>query len=641
MNEATYEKIQYNELKQIIKSYCVSGLGKQLLDRLKPSTDLKVVKNRLNETTEARSILDAVGHVPFLGVSNIDNTIHNLEKGIILDPSELLSVADFLRGCRKIKKFMMEKEFFAPVLASYANSMTEFKHVEEEFNFSVKGNEVDSAASKELRRIRNSMEVTKEKINDRLNKFLNSDTNKKYIQEFFISKKDDRYTIPIKASYKNQVPGTIIEFSSKGSTVFIEPTIVTKLGGELASLKAEEAMEEYQILATLSGMILENIYEIKINMELISQYDMVFAKAKFSKHIGGVEPKLNDYGYIKLVDCKHPLLTGEGEVVPLNFEIGKDYRSLIITGPNAGGKTIVLKTIGLLTLAAMSGFHIIANKETEISVFENIFVDIGDNQSIENALSTFSSHMKNLSEIMGSSNNNTLLLFDEIGSGTEPNEGAALAISILEEFYHMGCITVATTHYGEIKHFSEIHDDFMNAAMQFNNDTLEPLYQLVIGKSGESNALWISRKMNVRENVLQRAKQYMEHKGYQLERVDQSKIRKPKIKKEESIQYKYEYKKGDRVKLLERDDFGIIYKEMDNFYNVVVFYDGEFIEVNVKRISLEISAKELYPEGYDIESLFTDFKTRKMQHDIERGSKKALRKIQKEMKKNRGKFPEE
>lgn len=210
----------------------------------------------------------------------------------------------------------------------------------------------------------------------------------------------------MKASYKNQVAGTIVEISSKGSTVFIEPNTVTKLNVELASLKAEEAMEEYQILATLSGMILEDIYNIKINMELISQYDMVFAKAKCSKHIGGIEPKLNDYGYVKLVGCRHPLLAGEA--IPLNFEIGQNYRSLIITGPNAGGKTIVLKTIGLLTLATMSGFHIAGDKETEIAVFENIFVDIGDNQSIENALSTFSSHMKNLSEIMRASNNNTL-----------------------------------------------------------------------------------------------------------------------------------------------------------------------------------------------------------------------------------------
>ncbi|MEW4235952.1 mannonate oxidoreductase [Bacillus thuringiensis serovar medellin] len=633
MNTMTFEKLQYNELKDIVKSYCVSGLGKELLNKLEPSTSIKVVRNRLNETTEARAILDAEGHVPFFGISNIASTIQKLEKGMILDPEELVSVSDFLRGCRKIKKFMLDKEFFAPVLASYANSMTEYKSIEEEINFSIKGNSIDAAASKELKRIRNNIDSVDGKIKERLTKFLNSSANKKFIQEFFISKKDDRYTIPIKSSYKNQVAGSIIEASAKGSTVFIEPHTVTKLNAELAGLKAEEAVEEYQILATLSGMVLENIYSIKINMELISQYDMVFAKAKFSKSIDGIEPKLNDHGYIHLVNCKHPLLTGQ--VVPLHFKIGQEYRSLIITGPNAGGKTIVLKTIGLLTLATMSGLHIAGDKGTEIAIFENVFVDIGDNQSIENALSTFSSHMKNLSEIMRMSNNNTLLLFDEIGSGTEPNEGAALAISILEELYLTGCITVASTHYGEIKRFSEMHDDFMNAAMQFNSETLEPLYKLVIGKSGESNALWIANKMSVKEHVLKRAKEYMGNKEYALEKVNESKIRKPKFVQEKR-EFHYEYKIGDRVNLLDYDDFGIIYKEKDNFYNVVVYYNGEFVEVNVKRITLEVAAKELYPEGYDLNTLFVDYKERKMQHDIERGSKKALRKIQKEIRKNRG-----
>ncbi|MBM6646312.1 endonuclease MutS2 [Bacillus sp. RIT 809] len=633
MNTMTFEKLQYNELMEIVKSYCVSGLGKELLNKLEPSTSIKVVRNRLNETTEARAIVDAEGHVPFFGISNIASTIQKLEKGMILDPAELVSVSDFLRGCRKIKKFMLDKEFFAPVLASYANSMTEFKSIEEEINFSIKGNSIDAAASKELKRIRNNIDSVDGKIKERLTKFLNSSANKKYIQEFFISKKDDRYTIPIKSTYKNQVAGSIVEASAKGSTVFIEPHTVTKLNAELASWKAEEAMEEYQILATLSGMILENIYHIKINMELISQYDMVFAKAKFSKSIDGIEPKLNDHGHIHLVNCKHPLLTGQ--VVPLNFEIGQEYRSLIITGPNAGGKTIVLKTIGLLTLATMSGLHIAGDKETEIAIFENVFVDIGDNQSIENALSTFSSHMKNLSEIMRMSNNNTLLLFDEIGSGTEPNEGAALAISILEEFYLTGCITIASTHYGEIKRFSEMHGDFMNAAMQFNSETLEPLYKLVIGKSGESNALWIANKMNVKEHVLQRAKEYMGNKEYAIEKVNESKIRKPKFVQEKRENH-YEYKIGDRVKLLDHNDFGIVYKEKDNFYNVVVYYNGEFTEVNVKRITLDVAAKELYPDGYDLNTLFVDYKERKMQHDIERGSKKALRKIEKEIRKNRG-----
>lgn len=631
MNTMTFEKLQYNELKEIVKSFCVSSLGKELLDKLLPSTNIKVVKSRLNETTEARNLLNAESHFPLKGISNIRNHIEKLEKGMILDPSELVAVSDFLRGCRRIKKFMFDKEFFAPILHSYAYSMTEFRNIEESINFSIKGNRVDSEASKDLKRIRNHMAKTEAKIEERLNKFLKSSVNKEYIQEFFISKKDDRFTIPIKASYKNQVAGTIVEVSSKGATVFIEPAAVSKLNAELASLKTEESMEEYQILATLSGIIYEEVRQININIELISQYDMIFAKAKFSKSMDAIEPKINNHGYIKLKNGKHPLM--HGHIVPLNFEIGKDYRSLIITGPNAGGKTVVLKTIGILTLAVMSGFHIAAAEETELAVFDHIFVDIGDNQSIENALSTFSSHMKNISEIMYAATNNTLLLFDEIGSGTEPNEGAALAIAILEEFYQMGCTTVATTHYGEIKRYSEIHSDFMNAAMQFNSEALEPMYKLLIGKSGDSNALWISRKMNLRENVLEKAKRYIDNKNYDFECVNESKIRKPM--KESTIQEKpvYEFEVGDKVKITEHNDSGIVFKKTDHFNNVVVLYKDELLEVNVKRIELEIKATDLYPEGYDLDTLFIDYKERKWQRDMERGSKKALKKVAADMKK--------
>jgi len=292
---------------------------------------------------------------------------------------------------------------------------------------------------------------------------------------------------------------------------------------------------------------------------------------------------------------------------------------------------MVLKTVGLLTLATLSGLFITAEEETEIAVFNKIFVDIGDNQSSENALSTFSSHIKNIADIMRVANNNTLLLFDEIGSGTEPNEGAALAISILEEFYQMGCISVSTTHYGEIKRFSELHPDFINAAMQFNQETLEPIYKLLIGRSGESNALWISRRMKLREKVVKRAKEYMESKDYQLTKVREEKVRKEK-EYSPSKEEQHQYQKGDKVFLIDYNDSALIYEEEDKYRNVVVFYQEKFLEINVKRIELEFPATELYPRDYDLNTLFTDFRTRKLEHDIKRGSKKALRKIQKEMK---------
>ena len=624
----TFEKLQYDALKERVKSYCISGLGKNLIDKLTPSTKLNVVEKRLNETTEAKAILSANGHVPFPGISNIMSLIDKLEKGIILEPAELTSISDFLRGASKIKKFMTDNTFYAPILSSYAGSITEFRSLEEEINAAITGGKVDSNASRELKRIRKQMDITETRISERLNKFLRNSENKKHIQEYLISQKNGHFTIPIKAASKNLVPGTIIEVSTKGATVFIEPEAIAKLGAEMTILKTEEEIEIYQILASLSGLIAENLHPIGINIELISQYDMVFAKGKYSMAIGGIAPKLNDHGYIKLAKCKHPLLSADA--VALDFEIGKNYRSLIITGPNAGGKTIVLKTIGLLTLATMSGFHIGGETGTELAVFDNLFVDIGDNQSLENALSTFSSHMKNIAEIMEKTNHNTLLLFDEIGSGTEPTEGSALAIAILETLYQAGCITVASTHYGEIKRYSDGHPDFMNASMQFNQETLEPLYKLLIGKSGDSNALWIANKMKISDQVQRVAKKYMENKAYDFTMVDESKVRKPRKTKPQAEDF-HDYQMGDRVKLLDHDDFAIVYDGIDSFNNVKVYYNKAFLDINVKRLMLDLPATELYPQGYDMEQLFSDFKDRKFTRDMERGSKKALKKVQKEI----------
>lgn len=496
MNNTTFEKLQLSEFKELVKIHCVSSLGKELIDKLSPSKSLSVVKRRLSENKEAKNVLINSNHIPLEGLFNINSIIEKVDKDMILDPMELTKVQDFLRGCKKIKNFMLDKEFYAPNLSSYALNITECDFIESEINYIIKNNKVDSNASKELKKIRRNIEVCEAKIKERLNKFITSSNNKKYIQEFIISKRGDRYVIPIKASYKNEVDGTVLDTSSKGNTVFIEPANVSKFSIELVSLKSEESIEEYKILSYLTELIFEKIAQIKLNLEIISEYDMVFAKAKYSLNNHCLTPKVNSRGYTKIVNGKHPLL--KGSVVPLNFEIGKTYRSLIITGPNAGGKTLSLKTVGLLTLMVQCGFDICADENTEISVFENIFVDIGDNQSIENALSTFSSHIKNIAEIMNASNKSTLVIFDEIGSGTEPNEGASLAIAILEEFYQMGCITIASTHYAEIKNFANMHEEFENAGMMFDKDTLEPLYKLVIGKSEDSNALFISKKMGIR-----------------------------------------------------------------------------------------------------------------------------------------------
>jgi len=626
MNNTTLTKLQFEELKNIVKDFCVSNLGKNMIQKLLPSSNIQTVKNRLLETSEGKILLES-STVPLQGIVNIDNIIINVEKDGVLNPEQLSNVSDFLRGCRKIKFYMKDKEFYAPTLMSYSYSIRELENVEEEINNSIHNNVIDSNATKELKRIRRLIENAEIKIEEKLDGFLKSANNKILIQDFFVTKRNGRFTIPIKSSYKNQVDGTLVDTSSTGSTVFIEPSMVSKLTAELMQLRAEESNEEYQILCYLTGLVREYISELKTNVEVIGLYDMILAKAKYSISIGGISPDINDYGYINIINGRHPLL--KGKVVPLNFSVGKDYRTLVITGPNAGGKTVVLKAVGLLTLAVQSGFHVPCEKGSVISVFSHIFADIGDDQSIENALSTFSSHIKNIAEIIKETNKSTLLLFDEIGSGTEPNEGAALAISILEEVYHRGAITVATTHYGEIKNFSLKHSDFQNAAMLFNSDTLEPLYKLSIGESGKSNALWISKKMGIHEDVIQRAEHYIKNKDYNYNYVSKNKIR---IEQEitENVPYEnYDYNIGDKVYLTEYKKSGLIYKPKDEFNNVTVLYDNKFMEVNVKQIKLEFKASELYPQDYDLNSLFTSFAERKLEKDIARGSKKALKKLQK------------
>lgn len=625
MDKISLDKLNYYDLKEIVKSYCVSGLGKTLIDKLEPSSNLKVVNRRLDETSEGRKLLDVSYHLPLEGIHNIFPLIDKMDKGGVLEPSDLTMVSDFLRGCRKVKMFLKDKEGYAPTLCSYSENISDLSYIEEEINISIRGSVVDSNASKELKKIRKQIDTCEGKIKEKLDKFLRNSANKECIQEFFISQRNGRYTIPIKAAYKNKVAGSIVEVSSKGTTVFMEPDIVSKFTSELSVLQAEESMEVYKILAILTEMIYERIKDLKMNVEVISEYDMIWAKAKYSLDIQGIKPKVNDYGYTKIIKGRYPLIK---KGVPLDFEIGKDYRTLIITGPNAGGKTVVLKTLGMLTLAVQSGFHIGAKEGTEISIFQDVFVDIGDNQSVENALSTFSSHVQNLARTIKESGKSTLLLFDEIGSGTEPNEGAALAIAILEELYHKGCITVATTHYGEIKDYSHNHPDFENAAMEFKKETLEPLYKLTIGKTGDSNALYISKKMGISDSIIERTRSYIENKDYNYETIKESK--KKKVKEVESEEKYYDFSVGDKVLLLDKNDSAIIYKGRDEFNNVVVLYNKEFIEINYKRVKLELKAEELYPEGYDLNQLFVSYKERKLERDIERGSKKALKNIRKD-----------
>ncbi|WP_348920334.1 endonuclease MutS2 [Enterococcus rotai] len=625
MNQETYNKTQFNQIKEKLMTYAISSYGKELIKRLQPNSHLEVVKKRLQETSEAKALLMANLHVPFMGLNNIEHLTNQVEKGFILEPTELLSYADFLRSSRLIQAFMQKNEFIAPLLARYSDSLQLFSMIEDEIYQVIRNNQVENDASRELRKVRRAIQECEKEIEAKLTSFLRNAQNKPKIQEAIVVKKNERYTIPIKATYKNQISGTIVDASSKGTTVFVEPTTVTKLNDKLYQLKMEEATEVYQILSTLTGLIAEQMVAIQSNLEVVAQYDMIFAKAKYSREINGIEPEINQDGIIEFVNVKHTLL-GEN-AVPLNVTLGQEYRGLTITGPNAGGKTVVLKTVGLITLQTMIGVQIIADAGTNVGIFDQIFVDIGDQQSIENALSTFSGHMQNISEILAKTKRNSLILLDEIGSGTEPNEGAALAIAIMEAFYKKGSILITTTHYGEIKRFSEQHEDFLTAAMAFDSENLLPKYQLILGETGESNAFWIANKMNLDEHVVKQAQNYLHNRNYSTEKEHSlQKVRKPK---EQTLFPTFE--KGDRVFWTEKKTIGLIFELIELSDEVIIFVENQKVRVHKRQLKLDRSAKELYPLNYDLDSLFEDYHERKKIRDLERGSKKAHKKLRKEM----------
>lgn len=621
MNNETFEKTQFNEIKVQLSSYAISSFGKKRIENTQPHSKLSVVEKRLTETTEAKKLLDSSLHVPFMGLQSIEHITNQLEKGFVLTPQELLEYADFLRSLRLIRQFFEKNQTVAPLLNRYGQGLNDFNEIEEEIYQVIRNGRIIDDASRELRRARRDIAETQDKIQELLKKFIRQ--NKEKLQEAIITKRNDVFTVPIKSAYKKQVKGTIIELSSKGTTAYIEPSNVSRWNEQLVYHKMIEEAEVYQILATLTGLLAEALPLIQQNIEIIAEFDHIFARGKFSRELKGITPEINSDGYIHLVSATHPLINN---AVPLDLTIGEDYRGLTITGPNAGGKTVVLKTVALMSLMTMIGLQIPAKEGTEIAIFDQIFVDIGDAQSIENALSTFSGHMQNISEILRKTHKNSLILLDELGSGTEPNEGAALAIAIMEEFHQKGSILITTTHYGEIKRFAEQHPDFITAAMDFDAEHLTPKYRLLIGQTGESNALWIAKKMAISEQIITKAQNYFNDRSYDLEK----KSFKTKTKKQPTAAYEMSYYKGDKVFLLEQQKAALVYQEIPFTENVKVFLDNTFIEVPKRRMKLEFRASELYPADYELENLFEDFHTRKERRDIDRGSKKAQRKLRKE-----------
>lgn len=620
MNNTLFQVTEFNLIKERIIQRCISDYAKDLLAKKEPTSEYVTVQKRLTETNEAMLILASGQHVPFMGLSQIKHLTTKIEKGAILEASELTEYGDFLRSFRLIAKFFEKNQYQTPLLRSYTKDLTDFQHIIDSVYEAIAGNRVKSEASRELKKIRSKIIKLEMELEKKCAKLLKHALTNGWLQDRLFVKKEDRYTLPIKTTFQSKIAGEIIERSNRGTTVFIEPESLRKLNDQLILAKSEETAVVYQILASLTGMIAEEADVIGYCMDIIVELDSIFAKAKYSQSIGGKMMMLNEEETLVFDGVRHPLLTNP---VPLSLTIGTP-RGMIITGPNAGGKTVVLKTIALVCLLTYFGVCVNHNGKSSMGLFKKIFIDIGDQQSLENSLSTFSGHMKNISEILRYTTNQTLILLDEIGSGTEPNEGAALAIAAMEAMYQKGGTIVATTHYGEIKDFALQHEDFQTAAMAFDSEILTPKYRLLLNQVGESNAFWIAQKMAIDTQVLTQAKKYLHDKSYATQKIARKTLKTTTTTIAHEV-----FQKGDRVWSGEHEQYGLFYAYQDE-QTAKILLDKQLIPVLRKRLKLAMAANELYPQDYDVDQLFVDYQERKLNRDIDRGSKKAQKKLRKQ-----------
>ncbi len=500
------EKLEFNKVLNILNEYTHTYIGKELVNSLTPSTDKTIVKQLLSETTEATILILRKGNAPISQIENINIILKKLDSNGILSAKDLLDIAHILKISRELKEYFSSSlgktdEPF-PNLEKYFINLYTNKTIENKiFSSIIDENTIDDNASPILKTIRKNIHRTELDIRNKLTSLLQS----KYIQEKVITIKNGRYVIPVKQEYRSSVNGFIHDISATGATVFIEPMSVFDLNNKISNLKSDEIIEIEKILQNLSSLLYNYTNELGLTSSTIGVLDFIFAKAKYGISINGVEPIINDKKYINLIKARHPLID-KSHVVPINVHLGKDFSHLIITGPNTGGKTVTLKTVGLLSAMAMSGMYIPAEEKSSIYVFDNIFADIGDEQSIQESLSTFSAHMVNIINIINSATENSLVLLDEVGSGTDPIEGANLAISILDYLYKNGSLTLATTHYTEIKNYALVTDGYENASCEFDIEKLQPTYRLIIGVPGKSNAFAICKKLGLDDKILNNAK---------------------------------------------------------------------------------------------------------------------------------------
>ncbi len=509
MNQKVLTVLEYNKIVEKLAALASSPLGKEKALKLQPSSDIERINREQEETAHALNRLFKKDRVSFAHNKPLHRSIKTLEIGGSISAPELILIADFLDNVRQVKAYgKEEKEEDRDVLTErFEALMPNIALADEIHRCILSEDEIADDASSNLKSIRRNIAATNDRIRSQLNSMLNG-SYRTYLQDAVITNRSGRYCIPVKAEYKSQVPGMVHDQSSTGSTLFIEPQAVVNLNNKIRELLLEEEKEIEIILAELSAKAGEKTEEISANQKLMTSLDFIFAKGRLAMLHNGTKPEFNEDHIINIRRGRHPLLDKD-KVVPIDVRLGDDFDLLVITGPNTGGKTVSLKTVGLLTLMGQAGLHIPAGDRSQLSVFTKVYADIGDEQSIEQSLSTFSSHMKNIVAILKNADRNSLCLFDELGAGTDPTEGAALAIAILDHLHSKGIRAMATTHYSELKVYALSKTGVENASCEFDVETLSPTYRLLIGIPGKSNAFAISKRLGLREDIIEEAKKHI------------------------------------------------------------------------------------------------------------------------------------
>lgn len=619
----SFQILEFHKILNKLEEYAYTEKAKEEIRNLGPFMAERDVLAKQRETTEARIILDKMGNPPLVSLSGVEELLLIAEKEGCLAAEQLEYIAITLTAVRRLKDFLCRCKVLELSLPYYEVELDSLDELREELNNKIRNNRVDDYASKLLKDLRSDIERLDNKMRMKAESILKS--NKDCLSDQFITIRNGRICLPVKKDCKFKINGSVIDKSSTGATLFIEPTAVASLNEELQELKIEEENEERRILYTLSSMVAEQIEVFLQNTKIMEKLDYIFAKGKLSVELDGKAPHINTDRMIKIVNGKHPLMD-KNICVPLNFNLGGDINGVIITGPNTGGKTVAIKTVGLHCLMAQCGLHIPCD-EADICLNNQVLCDIGDGQNISENLSTFSAHITNVLDILKKAGKDSLVIMDELGSGTDPTEGMGIAIAILEELRKSNCLFLVTTHYPEVKNYAERTESILNARMTFHRETLKPLYQLEIGKAGESCALYIAKRLGMPGGMLRNAS-IAAYGKEELEFLDLSK--EDEVRRESApIIYKIREKKnqqnitekfnlGDSVMVLPDKKIGIVCEKVNDKGVLRVQLSDKKIWINHKRVKLHVAAKELYPEDYDFSIIFDTVENRKARHSMER-----------------------